>query len=287
MILKFRQKAEDVSAKLPPLMPRAEKIALSVLQGRHARRKSGTGEKFWQFREYTHDDRLQDIDWRQSAKTQRIYIRQKERTTLQKNLFWCSGAPSMHFTSGNKTETKYEAAATLTMALALMLAHSHENVGMLRGPRPSHTEKTLNEIENFLTHHQTQEELPPANGQQIPKNTGLILTGDFLAPIEEIKTIFTGLSINTRNVLIIQVLDPAEIKLPYSGRIHFKHPGGQDDIDIDHAASIRAAYQQRIETHQAALKTLCDKLGWKYILHVTDKSAQETLLNIWNLMSRT
>lgn len=285
MVFSLRHKAEEASANLPPLMPRAEKIAFAVLQGHHARRKSGPGEKFWQFREYTHDDRIQDIDWRQSAKSQRVFIRQKEWETLQKNIFWCSAAPSMHFKSSNDLPLKYDAAALLTLSLALMHAHSGENVGMMHGSRPSHTEKTLREMDHFLINNKSGE-LPEMHACAISKNSGLVLAGDFLSPIGEIETAFHALSIHTRNTLVIQVLDPAEINLPYQGRIQFKHPGGNDEIDIRHAASIRRAYQERIEEHQKKLKQLCDRLGWKYIFHVTDKPAQETLFNIWSMMSR-
>lgn len=286
MLFSFRQKAEEASANLPPLLPRAEKIALNVLQGHHARRKSGTGEKFWQFREYTHDDRIQDIDWRQSAKTQRVYIRQKERTTLQKNLFWCSSSSSMHFKSEDNLLTKHEAAAILTLSLAVMLAHSGEYVGMLHGSRPSHTEKTLREIEYFLRDNNNPEELPLMNVLGIAKNAGLVLAGDFLSTVNEIETMMRTLGASTRNGLMIQILDPAEIKLPYHGRVLFKNPNGQDNIDIDHAASIRTAYQQRIDDHQKSLKNACDKTGWKYILHVTDQPLHDTLFKIWTLWSR-
>ena len=76
-------RAERDAAHLPDMQLRAEKAAQSIFNADHNQHKTGTGEKFWQYREYIFGDRPQDIDWRQSAKGDRIYIRQKEwQTTL-------------------------------------------------------------------------------------------------------------------------------------------------------------------------------------------------------------
>ena len=67
-LLTFRHEADKASAHLPSLMMQAEKVANGILHGDHALRKSGMGEKFWQFREYLPGDRPQDIDWRQRVR---------------------------------------------------------------------------------------------------------------------------------------------------------------------------------------------------------------------------
>ena len=43
-------KAEELSAHLPALMVAAERVAATVSQGVHGRRRVGQGETFWQFR---------------------------------------------------------------------------------------------------------------------------------------------------------------------------------------------------------------------------------------------
>ncbi|HEY8874668.1 MAG TPA: hypothetical protein VIM52_16675, partial [Stellaceae bacterium] len=48
----LRDRAEHAAAALPPLLVAAERIAATVAQGVHGRRRVGPGETFWQFRQY-------------------------------------------------------------------------------------------------------------------------------------------------------------------------------------------------------------------------------------------
>ena len=48
----LRSDAEELATKLPPLLVAAERVAATVLQGVHGRRRVGQGETFWQYRRY-------------------------------------------------------------------------------------------------------------------------------------------------------------------------------------------------------------------------------------------
>ena len=73
-----RDEAEALAAALPPLLVDAERLASGAWLGVHGRRKAGIGETFWQFRRYRVEDPAVAIDWRQSAKTQHLYVRERE-----------------------------------------------------------------------------------------------------------------------------------------------------------------------------------------------------------------
>ncbi len=129
----LRRRAEDEAARLPPLMTAAQNAAQTIRSGEHAKRRAGTGEKFWQFRDYQAGDRPQDIDWRQSGKGDRVFVRQKEWQTAQTALFWCGGGPGMAWRSNPKLQTKREAALTMSLAMSLLLTQGGEQVGLLAG----------------------------------------------------------------------------------------------------------------------------------------------------------
>ncbi|MEM8985995.1 MAG: DUF58 domain-containing protein, partial [Pseudomonadota bacterium] len=95
--LKLRQQAEKLAAPLPPLLAEAERIAASVLQGVHGRRRAGTGETFWQYRPYAQGDSVASIDWRQSARSDRLYVRQNEWEASNAVWLWPDGSASMDF----------------------------------------------------------------------------------------------------------------------------------------------------------------------------------------------
>ena len=95
----LRQRAEEAAAALPPLLVAAERVAATVAQGVHGRRRVGQGETFWQFRQYQPGDAASRIDWRESAKSQRLYVRETEWEAAQSVWLWRDGSASMDYTS--------------------------------------------------------------------------------------------------------------------------------------------------------------------------------------------
>lgn len=286
--LKLRHAADTAAADLPALLAEAEKAAEGILSGEHRLRKPGQGESFWQFRDYEPQDRPQDIDWRQSAKGDRVFIRQKEKQTPQPVSLWCAGGPSMDYTSRRNSLTKATQAAIMTLALSLLLTKRGEHVSLLGGLRnPGRSEYTLTRLgEQLIDNLQNGRSLPAADaGTFIPSGHTAILTGDFLSPLPEIEDALRQLNTNAGTGFIIQVLDPAELELPFSGRIIFRDPLTDKRIPIENAADVSKAYNNRINTHLSLLRQLCREMDYGYYLHLTDQSLTNSLSEIWDLVS--
>src|SRR4029077_13675214 len=70
--LKATQRASGagrtLAATLPRLILESRKIAATVIHGLHRRRRSGSGENFWQFRRFVSGEEARRIDWRRSAR---------------------------------------------------------------------------------------------------------------------------------------------------------------------------------------------------------------------------
>ncbi len=283
-VLALRTRAEDAAADIEELISSAERAVNSVLSGEHAQRKSGGHEKFWQYREYMQGDRPQDIDWRQSAKTQRVYARQKEWQNTQDNILWCSVYDGMNFKSGN-LPPKAEVAKTLTLALGLLFVRSGERAALLNHSNAGRSEKSLNAMAQELCLGAQKTSLPTTN-KDISKNSSLVLIGDFLDDDQDLKRSFDGLSRGNKNGLVIQVLDPAELALPYDGRVVFEDMNGKVRENIQHVGSVRDAYQERIKSHISRVEGLCEEIGWHYVLHSTDHSISEALRTLWAEISQ-
>ena len=97
--LPLRIRAEQTAAALPPLLVAAERVAATVAQGVHGRRRVGQGEAFWQFRQYQPGDAAARIDWRESAKSQRLYVRETEWEAAQSVWLWRDASASMDYSS--------------------------------------------------------------------------------------------------------------------------------------------------------------------------------------------
>src|SRR5689334_22734838 len=132
----LRHRAEETAAALPPLLVAAERIAATVAQGVHGRRRVGQGESFWQFRQYEPGDAAGRIDWRESAKSQRLYVRETEWEAAQSVWLWRDASPSMAYTSagyvpGAEWPTKRDRAELLLLALASLLVRGGERLTLL------------------------------------------------------------------------------------------------------------------------------------------------------------
>ncbi len=285
-LLQKRHQAEQAAASLPGLMAQAERAAASILSGAHTQRKAGTGEKFWQYREYDPADRPQDIDWRQSAKGDRLFVREKEWQTTQTALIWCQTDENMDYHADKALPTKKDTAIVIALALGILLARAGERIAALESRTyPGRSELSLQTLgEDILS--ATTESLPSAVYRKIPRGSNLLLVGDFLAPLPVIAHRLDELSVMADSGMLVQVLDPAELSLPYDGRVMFEQTGsaGEQHL-IDNVESIRTAYRERLDAHIKALKEECRRRRWHWLLHRTDRPVAETLFDAWMMMA--
>ena len=129
--------AEALGARLPPLLIAADRVASTVAQGVHGRRRVGQGDSFWQFRRFVSGDPLARIDWRQSAKSGRgapegWFIRETEWEAAQTVCLWRDASPSMRWRSRQVAVDKCDRANLLLLSLASLLLRGGERVMMMR-----------------------------------------------------------------------------------------------------------------------------------------------------------
>lgn len=284
---RVRGQAERAASGVPALVMRAEAIAASITHGEHSKRRAGSGEKFWQFRPYDSSDRPQDIDWKQSAKGEHVFVREKEWQNPQKILFWCAAGAGMEYSSNPALQTKHEAALVLSLTLALLMTRGGEQVAALGHKRPGRSQAALQSLAETLLENPIKGALPEA--QALPMNAGLVMIGDFLDDLEDIKACFDALDGRSRQVIIIQILDPAEADLPFEGRALFRAPGleGAEPVRIEHVGEIRREYCARIEAHRKALAELCDRYGWLYLYYRTDHEITDVAEELWARTTRS
>ncbi len=77
-VLALEREAHGLADRLPEILIDAQRIAQTVAHGLHGRRRAGPGETFWQFRQFQASDTLRQIDWRRSASSDHLYVRERE-----------------------------------------------------------------------------------------------------------------------------------------------------------------------------------------------------------------
>ena len=113
--------AHALAKRLPALLVEASRVAQTVAHGIHGRRRAGPGETFWQFRHYEPGDQPQLIDWRQSGKSDQVFVRELEWEAAQSVWLWSDVSASMGWTSSDSHDSKRKRAELLALARSLGL----------------------------------------------------------------------------------------------------------------------------------------------------------------------
>jgi len=279
----LQYEAEALGASLPPLLVDAERLASAVSLGVHGRRKAGMGESFWQFRRHRPEDASSVIDWRQSAKSQHLFVREREWEAAQSVWFWCDCSAGMRFSSGRVT--KADRAKLIALALASLLVRGGERVALYGdGRAPASSRAALRRMGHTLLDLAPNESpLPP--DAAIAKNAQFVWLSDFLSPLDEIELTLRRLSRFAVAGELVHIIDPAEEDFPFTGRARFEDARGREGETIGRAEAISAAYRLRFKAHAEALGALARRLGWSYIAHRTDRSPQTALTALYADMS--
>ncbi len=276
----FEREAHGLADSLPDLLLNALRVAVTVAHGLHGRRRSGPGETFWQFRQYHSSDAARLIDWRRSASSDHLYVREREWEAAHTVWLWPDLSPSMDFKSHLSSVTKRERALVLALAASELLVRGGERVAILGLTRPSASRKTTTKIAESIAAHEAAggalESLPP--GRRLSRFSGVMLISDFLDPVEAIGDRLRELAADGVSGHLVQVLDPAEETLPYEGRTEFVGVEGSERWVADRVETLRDDFAARMQAHRAALESLAASLGWSFLLHHTDRSAAEPLL---------
>lgn len=277
------QDAQDATGQLPALIVAAERIAASVSQGSHGRRKKGQGDAFWQFRPYEQGEATRRVDWRQSAKSDGLYVREREWEAAQTLWLWHDGSPSMDYKSHKSLPSKLERSRLLLLALAILLIDAGEQVALLgEDLAPARGQAGIRRLYQHLASKPTDNQAKTLPTRvTLATHSEVVLIGDFLSPLEEIESALKTYNHHRVRGHLVQVLDPAEETLPFQGRIQFNGMEGEGRITVPNVESIRSAYQERLAKRRSALNDLARAYDWSFFRHRSDEPAQTALVELY------
>jgi len=281
--------AESLAAELPPLLVAALRVAATVDQGIHGRRRVGSGDSFWQYRRYEPGESLRRIDWRRSARSDALYVRENEWAAAQSVWLWRDASPSMVWRSSRQLATKAERAEILLIALAALFNRGGERFALLgkEGRTPTTGRFALRRlIDDLAASRESPESLPPF--QPLPRYGHVVLFSDFLTPLEQLRQ--SMVQFHSRGVRghLVQILDPAERELPFVGRVKFAPLESEnEEFIVPRVESIRENYKIRMEAHQQGLADLARAGDWGFIRLRTDASAVSSLMTLHLALAQT
>jgi uncharacterized protein (DUF58 family) len=281
--------AEALGARLPPLLIAADRVASTVAQGVHGRRRVGQGDSFWQFRRFVSGDPLARIDWRQSAKSGRgapegWFIRETEWEAAQTICLWRDASASMRWRSRQVRVEKCDRANLLLLSLASLLLRGGERVMMMQQDARSVTSRAgLDRLAAELDTTDDDRGLPPE--VRLPRYGTVVLFSDFLSPLEDIKALIARFAAVPVAGYLLQILDPAETALPYQGRIRFRGLERDGETLIPRVESVRDTYSERLKAQQEGIASICTAAGFGFGVHRTDHPPEMALLALYQALA--
>ena len=280
--LQLRREAERLAAPFPTLLAEAERVAAIISQGDHGRRRAGTGETFWQYRNYDVSDTAQSIDWRRSARGDDVFVRETEWEAANTVYFWRDGSPGMDWSSKDGLPTKKDRASVLCMAMASLLMRAGERCAVVgESERPRAGKIGLTRLVHRIARSPGDTTSLDA---KLPKHAKMMIVSDFLEGADVWAERLARLSARPVSGLLVQVVDPAERVFPYRGRMKMRLPG-LEPLLIGRAERAAERYRIKFEAHCSALEDVVRRIGWPLVTHQTDQPATLALTAVHRVLS--
>ncbi|MBZ6378480.1 hypothetical protein B5C34_12670 [Pacificimonas flava] len=235
-------------------------------QGIHRRRRTGSGSEFWQFRNLEPGEPASRIDWRRSARSDDMFVREREQEDPARLVLDLDGTGSMRFSSDPSLPTKVSRGAVILTALGLAARAADEMV--VAGGTP------LRRAEDLPMLLDRSEGAPPAAGT----DSLLVMAGDFLDADWTIR-----LSEARRGgaaVLLLHVVDPAEAAFPFSGHVRFEPAEAEPVRELGRAEEVADAYHAAWRRHLDMVAAAAADEHAALVSHTTDRPADEAVAEL-------
>ena len=277
--------ALDLAGRMPRLVLESRRVSGTLAHGLHGRRRAGPGESFWQFRPFVNGEAAARIDWRRSARDDRLYVREREWEAAHNIWIWIDRSASMGFASELAQTSKVERALVLGLALADTFVEGGERVGLLGLTRASASRGIVETLAQALVNDQAglAQGLPPAASPG--RFDEVVLVSDFLTPLDAVRDAVQAISGRGTHGHLVLVADPVEETFPFTGQAVLHDPEAGVSLDIGEASAWGEAYRQRIAAHRDGLSEIARQRGWTLTLHRTDRPASEAALRVLTLVA--
>ncbi|EDY21530.1 conserved hypothetical protein [Chthoniobacter flavus Ellin428] len=265
---------------------RARTVVEGFWHGLHRSPYHGFSVEFTEYRPYTPGDDPRYLDWKLAGRTDRYFIKKFEDETNLRCHLLVDLSRSMTFGSTGYSKADYS--RTLAATLAWFLAQQGDATGLLTFDgamreylparhRPGHLRQLMLALEKPAEGRSTDLTAPLRRIVELVRKRGMIvLISDLLAPIDRLASALGLLTASGHEVIIFQVLDPAELNFDFQTAARFEDLETGRDVFLE-PAQARANYVRRFSAHLEALRETCQGLG---ILHVQVSSTHplETVL---------
>lgn len=257
-------------------------VVEGFINGLHRSPRKGFSVEFAEHRAYQPGDDLRYLDWRIAARADRWVVKQFEEETNARAVVVLDTSLSMQWTGDPARLTKLEYAEHLAAAISLLLLRQRDAVGLVRfdagirtviPPRAQRAQwrRLVAAFEQPGGGESSDVTSALAQAGRIARRPGfVVLLSDLLVDAQPVADIAATLRARGHELLVVQIVDPAERDFPEAGEALYRDP--ESRLEIPAAPSdVRASYQATVAEALAEWKTALGRSGARFAVSFTDE----------------
>ncbi|MGB7161225.1 MAG: DUF58 domain-containing protein [Tepidisphaeraceae bacterium] len=259
-------------ARIGALDLRARLIVEGLMTGMHRSPYQGISVEFAQHRQYSPGDDTRHVDWKQYAKTDKIYLKQYLQETNLHLICVVDASESMGYGSvkgdGGATWTKYDHATAIAASLSYMAIQQQDSVGLAifdqalsRYFKPSNSpgqwKVVVNELQQVPRWNKTNTgKILDQIAEKLNHRSLIVILSDFFDDLEGIQQGLRHLRYKKHELMVFQILDPMEVNFPFEDVTLFKGLEGLGEL-LTEPRALREGYLQQLSEFTEGMKKMC------------------------------
>ncbi|MFN0137581.1 MAG: DUF58 domain-containing protein [Phycisphaerae bacterium] len=273
----------EVIQQVQRLDLRARFIVEGFLAGLHRSPFQGLSVEFAEHRKYVHGDDLRTIDWNVYARTDRLFVRKyAAETHLACHLIVDSSSsmgyvgPAEQAADAATHATKLDYAVHLAAALGYLVTRQQDAIGLAIVNEALVTQLPPRSRRSDLVHLlSTLSSVAPSGGTglasaihavlaRIPHRGVIVLLSDLLTDTAGVLEATQHIRFRGHDLIVMHVLDAAEVRLPMDGAVRLEDPESGETIDVD-ADGVRESYEAAVAAWRDELRTRISAIKGDYV----------------------
>ena len=284
----------DQLTRLAGLEFQARAIVEGAMSGQHRSPARGVSVEFAEHRQYAPGDDLRHVDWKVFGRRDRYYVRQYEMESDLVCHLLVDTTESMSYSSEQSVVSKLDYARWLAAATGFVVTQQQDLISLSTldqslkirvppGGRMGHWYNVVQELTKLevapLTGIQAVTPFETALGQfteLTQRRSVVVVISDCLRPLEEILAGMRALRSRKHDVLLLHLLDPAELEFPFDGPVLFQGLEALGEQLVE-SRNLQVAYQAEAKMFCDALERGCRDLNADYSRVLTNEPVDQAL----------
>lgn len=273
-----------VLAKIDNLDLLARTVVEGFINGLHRSPNLGASMDFAEHRAYMPGDDLRRIDWRLFGRSDRYFVKEFEADTNTNLLLLLDVSASMGYGSGDITKLQY--AKYLASCLGYFSSRQRDRIGLVTfadgiadyvPPAAKHLPIVLQTIARANASGQSNIDAALRQvAEHARRRQIIVIISDLYDEPERVVRAVARLRNRGNDLIVLQVLDPAELDLPFDEAANFEDMETGEAIPVV-PGLLRDQYRTLVQEHTATLARLMREERIDYALFNTAQPLDHAL----------